>query len=295
MATSLKNRKLRVTFHMPGGDVVLNETLWLRVRVRKDCLSSQNEAVIEVGNLPQQFRNDLMSQFTALNRRKTAAGQIAPVYIDMEIAAGYVDSDGKDSTATIYHGQVVECNLISGPPNIIVRIKCYTHQVDKTTYIDQPPPYNSTFREVVFWAGGQMGFDSAHIKCDTKYDSNIIGNAGRSTVIAGDLPLYLEQFYSPDVAVFIDDNFLIVKNRYEVLNPSDVVTLNEFIGIPCWNEWGVEGTVFFDSALKVVQAAKFESILNPSIDGTFVIMSLDYDLTSRDTPFYCHVSASPAA
>ncbi|WP_250534364.1 hypothetical protein [Caballeronia sp. AZ10_KS36] len=293
--SGIRNRKLRVTFHMPGGDVVLDESFNLRVRVRKDCLSSQNEATIEVTNLPQQFRQDLLSQFTAFNRRKTAAGQIAPVYLDMEIAAGYVGSDGSDSTSTIYHGQVVECGLVQGPPNVTVRIKCYTHQVDKTAYIDQPPPFETTFKEVVLWAGGQMGFDSSHVICNTKYDSNIISNAARSTVVAGDLPLYLEQFYSPDVAAFIDDNFLIVKNRYEALNPEDVITLNEFIGTPMWNEWGVDGTVFFDPAIKVVQAARFESVLNPSLNGTYVVMSLDYELTSRDTPFYCHVSASPSA
>ncbi|MDR5751128.1 MULTISPECIES: baseplate hub protein [unclassified Caballeronia] len=293
--TSLRKRKLKVTFHMPGGDVIVDESFNLRIHARKDCLSSQNDATIDLTNLTQQFRQELLSQFTAFNRRKTASNQITPVYLDMEIAAGYLSDDGTDTTSTIYHGQVVECGLVQGPPNITIRIKCYTHQVNKVAFIDQPPPYNTTFKELVLWAGGVMGFDEAHIKCDTKYDGNIVSNAARSTAMAGDLPLYLEQFYRPDVAAFIDDNFLIVKDRYKVLNPSDTVTLNEFIGIPCWNEWGAEGTVFMDPAIKLAQAANFVPTQNPSLNGVYVVMSIDYELTSRDAPFYCHVNASPAA
>ncbi|MFX1674390.1 hypothetical protein PWR63_19335 [Paraburkholderia sp. A2WS-5] len=288
-------RKLSVTFHMPGGDVVLDETLNLRVHVTKDCMSSQNEAVIEVTNLTGSLRQQLLSQFTAFNRRKTAAGQISPVYLNMQIDAGYIYPDGTSTVSTIYHGQVVECGVVSPPPDVTVRIKCYTHQVDKTTYLDQPPPYSMTFKELALWAGNQMGFDNQHIICETSFDNAIVNNAARSTYVAGDLPLYLEQYYQPNVAAYIDDDFLIVKDRYSILNPSDTATLSEFIGIPCWTEWGVEFTTYCDPTIKLAQAANITSLLNPSLNGSYVVMQINYELASRDAPFYCHVQACPPA
>ncbi|SAK95401.1 hypothetical protein AWB78_05336 [Caballeronia calidae] len=293
---ALRKRILKVTFHMPAGDVVFDESTNLKVHVKKDCMSSQNRAVIEIGNMTESVRQELLSEFTAFNRRKTATGQKSPAYLDMEITAGYIETDGKDTSTVIYHGQVVECGIMSSPPNMVVRITCYTHQVDKVSYFDQAPPFEMNFKELVYWAGDKMGFDRAHVTCDTSHDNDSINNAARSIYTAGDLPLYLEQYFYPDVAAYIDDNFLIVKDRYKVLNPSDTVHLSDFIGMPCWNEWGVEFTTFFDSSIKCAQAATLNTVLNKSMnDGQWIVMSIDYELTSRDAAFYCHVLACPPA
>jgi hypothetical protein len=290
----LRTRKLRVTFHLPGGDVVLDETLNMRVRVEKDCLSSQNTAVIDVTNLTGSVREQLLSQFTALNRRLVNSGRAQPAYLDMQVEAGYLFSNGTDTTSVIYKGQVVQTDLVSGPPNVTVRITCYTHQVDKTVYIDAPP-YETTFKGLVLWAGAAMGFDASNIKCDTVFDNTAWFNAARSTSVASELPMYISQAYYPNVLAFIDDDIFYVKNTYDVINPSDVVSLNEFIGIPSWNEWGVEFTTLFDPTIRTAQGVNLTSLLNPGLNGVYVVMGIEYDLTSRETPFYCHVHASPPA
>lgn len=291
----LRVRKLRVTFHMPEGDVVLDETLNMHVHVEKDCLSSQNRAIISVTNLTGSVREQLLSQFTALNRRLVAAGRAQPAYLDMQVEAGYAQSNGIDTTSVIYKGQVVQTDLVSGPPNVTVRITCYTHQVDKTVYIVQPPPFETTLKGLVLWAGEQMGFDSQHIKCSTDFDADILYNAARSTAVASELPMYISQAYFPRIAAYIDDDIFYVKNTYDVVNAADTVYLNEFIGIPSWTEWGVVFTTLFDPTIRTAQAVDLTSLLNPSLNGKYVVMGIEYELSSRDTPFYCHVNASPAA
>lgn len=292
--SGLRNRSIKVTLSLPGGDVTLDETSNIKIRIHKNPLFIQNKAQIEVSNLPQIIRQQLLSNFTAWQKnQRDRFGLVAP-YVDVQIAAGYVSTDGSDSTSVIYKGQVVQVDLVSGPPNITVRISCYTHQVDRTKFISEPLPYQSTFKELVLFSGNVMGFDSAHVKCNTRYDNNIVYNAARSMVTAAALLPYLQTYY-PTVAAFIDDDFLIVKNLDEAINESDFVTLNEFIGVPNWTEWGVEGTVYLDPAIRVAGAAKFESILNPSLNGQFVISELEYELTSRDTPFYVKVTGTPPA
>lgn len=298
--SGLKQRRLIVTISLPGGDVVLDDSLDIHVRIHKNALAIQNKATIEVTNMLASVRQQLLSNFTAWQKNQRDQFGVVSPYWNVTIKAGYLSADGTDTTSTIYKGQVVQCDLVSSPPNVRVRISCYTNQVDKTKFITDPMPYQQTFRELVFWAGNQMGFDNSHIKCSTSFDENIIYNAARSIVVAAALLPYIQDYYHPDVAAFIDDDFLIVKDRNAVIDQGDIVILDEFIGIPNWTEWGVEGTVLLDPSIHVAGGAQFESILNPSLGSTqtpgqYVVLELEYDLASRDTPFYIKVSGIPPA
>ncbi|MBC8640174.1 hypothetical protein IAG25_25415 [Caballeronia sp. EK] len=312
----LKNRLLRVAFDLSpapstgqftnpfapnasGTNVILNETFDLRVRVTKACLALQSQAIIEVTNLPAAFRQQLMSQFSAWNQNQRLVNGVQQPYIDVYIAAGYewVDDNGQtqNNLGQIFHGQVAMCDQVGVPPNLAVRIVCYTKQVNKTRFVVTDPPYQQSFRQFVLWAGNEMGFDNEHIICDTSQDNQIITNMFRSRSSVASLLPRIQDQYNPNVAAFIDDDFLYVKDLTKIINKDDVITLNEFIGPPNWTEWGVEGTVFVDPAIRLAVAAKFESILNPSMNGVFIVLQLQYWLASRRGPFYVTVNGSPPA
>lgn len=321
----LKKRLLRVAFQLApdpsstngqfsnpwvqtSSNVVMDETLNLSVRVTKDALALQNQAVIDVTNLTQTLRQQLLSEFSAYAKNQRLTNGVAQPYVDVFIAAGYEwmeNGQTQNNLSQIYHGQVTDCDQVSGPPNSAVRIMCYTKQVNKTQWVDVAAPFSMTYREMVFWAGNQMGFDNNHIVCQTSMDDQIVQNpfASASTV-ASLLPRIQDQYY-PNVAAFIDDDFLIVKDRNVILNPSDVTQLGSestpFIGMPSWDAWGAQGTVFLDPSIRMGSGVALTSILNPtlggvsvqggpSVPGTYVVMGLEYTLASRATPFYVKVS-----
>jgi len=291
---AMKARRLRVTLSLPYGDVVLTEELKMNIRVFKAALAIQNRASIDVVGLSQKLREQLLSQFTAWNKRLVETGQKKQEWVNVKIEAGYADEQFNETISTVFVGQVVLVQPTSPPPNIGVRITCYSRQIDKTAFVSAPAPAQTTFFGYVKWAAEQMGFGSNFV-CDTSYNNVIIQNPARSILTNAALLVDIQNIYRPDVAAFIDDELLIVKDRNKIINLGDSANLTEFVGVPCWTEWGVEGTVMYDGAVKMAQAATFTSLMNPSVNGIYVTTELEYDLSSRDRPFYVRVSGSPPA
>lgn len=291
----LGQRTITVTIELPTGNVVLNESLDIRIKVKKDALAIQNSCTIDVFNLSQSLRTSLLSQFTAWNKRNVEAGRqgYTAAYINCTIQAGYLNSSSvSNTTTTVFKGQIVLVAPVSGPPNIGVRIECYSQQLSKLEYITEPAPTQTTFKQYVAWAADQMGIS---FQCNTSYDNQIITNPSAQTMVVGALLVDIQNAYRPNVAAFIDNDVLYVKDINKVIDSSQVVTINEFIGTPMWTEWGVEYTSLFDPQIQLAGASTLNSKMNPSLNQTFVNTSLEYDLCSRETPYYVKVTASPSA
>lgn len=301
----LNDRKIKVTISLPNGDVIIDESLKVNIRIHKAALAIQNKATIDVVGLSTALRVQLLSQFTAWHKRQVETGQASQDWINVQIEAGYASSNSglvnssagassTNNTSIIFIGQIVLCEPTSAPPNIGVRITAYSRQIDKTTYISSPAPAQTTFYQYVQWAAQQMGFGSNFI-CDTSYNDVQILNPARSILTTGALLIDIQNMYRPDVAAFIDDNQLIVKDRTKIIDSSEISNVTQFIGTPMWTEWGVNFACLFDPTIKLAGAANITSIMNPGVNGTYVILELEYDITSRDTPFYVRVGASPPA
>lgn len=290
---SMKERVLKVTFQLPSGEVVLTQGLRMQVRISKAALAAQNKAVIEVFGMDTKMREGLLSQFTAWNKRKAEQGDITPQWIPVSIEAGYKDSQG-DYSSLVFKGEVALVEPSSPPPNISVRITAYTNQINKTKFVTAPAPAELTLEEYVAWAAGQMGLGTNYI-CDTSYNKSVITNPSRSTHIAAALVIDIQNAYRQDIAAYVDDGVLIVKDAANLINANLIANVTEFVGTPSWNEWGVEFLTMFDPAIKVGQAVNLTSVMNPSINGNYVTTELDYDLTSRDKAFYVRGSGSPPA
>lgn len=295
----LQQRVLKITISLPNGDVVLDESLALRVSIRKAALSIQNMATVEVMGMSTSLRVQLLSQFTAWHKRQVSTGQVPQDWISIKIEAGYYKSGSSSAQAssqasTIFVGQVATVDPVSAPPNIGVRICCFTRQIDKTAYLTQMAPTNTTYYNLVAFAAKQMGFGSNFI-CQTSYNNKIITNAFRTIYTQGALLMGIQDLYRPNVAAFIDDDQLIVKDRNAIINPADIPQVTEFIGTPDWNEWGVSWQSLMDTSIKLAGAANLTSLMNPGINGKYVITEIEYQLTSRDEPFYLKAMASPPA
>lgn len=290
---ALRQRILRVTLDMPSGPVVLNQTLNLRVRIHKDALAIQSRATVEVSGLTTQLRESLLSQFTAWNKRKVEMGQIAINSVDVKIEAGWRDTPDA-IPSLVFQGQVALVDLVSGPPTITVRFTCFTSQIDKTAFTTSRAPAQTTYYGYVAWAAKEMGFGENFI-CDTSFNDKVIENPARSIFTRAGLLIDIQNIYRPAVAAFVDDGRLIVKDMNRIINPGETANVDSFVGIPSWTEWGVEFTTLFDSNILLAHGARLTSKMNPSINGQYVIMSIEYDLNSRERGFYVKAMGSPPA
>jgi hypothetical protein len=250
--------------------------------------------------LTTTLRETLLSQFTAWNKRLVDTNQAAANYIDVKIEAGRTAKTTPSGTSpaslsVVFKGQVVLCTPVSSPPSIGVRITCYTRQIDRTTFISAPAAEKLTFAQYVAWAAAQMGFGTSQFVCDTTYNDVEITNPGRSIMTVSGLLIDIQNQYRPDVAAFVDDDYLIVKDRNKIIDTSVTANLTEFVDIPQWTEWGIEFTALFDPTVRLAHAATVTSKMNPSLNGQYVVMELEYDLASRKDNFYVKANANPPA
>jgi len=292
----LAKRSLQVTFAMPSGNVVLDETLDLHVNIHKNCLAIGNTCAIEVYNLSQTLRQSLLSQFTLWNKREIQSGTgnatAQPQFINVTIQAGYVKANGQNTQTTIYVGQVVSCEPISGPPKIGVRIACNSQMIYKGMFKTNVPP-QMTYKQYAEWVGLQLQVDRT--VCKTSYDDKIVVNPSMSTAVREYLLLDLQNAFRPAVAAYIDNNMLIVRDQGAILTTDAPYEVNEFIGTPLWTEWGAKFQCLFDPEIQLSTPVVLNSKLNPSLAQTFIVTTLDYNLTSRQVPFYVAAEGNPTA
>ncbi len=289
----MRKRLIRISITIEGQTFKLTEELGLRVKVNKAALSIQNRATVEVTGLTTEMREGLLSQFTAWNKRLVDSAQIQGKYARITIEAGYA-SQGKEDLSIIFLGDVVLVDPVSGPPDIGVRITAFSRQIDKTRWISNVAPAKMTFYNLVAWAAEQMGFGTNFV-CETSYNDKEIENPARSMHIVGSLVIYIQDLYKPDVAAFIDDDVLIVKDRNKIVSRASLVPVNKLVGAPSWNEWGMEFVTMFDPAIRLAGGIALTSKMNPGINGNYVLTSLEYDLTSRERAFYVKGAGSPPA
>lgn len=289
---ALKKRILRIRFDNNQEPIDLDASLNIRVRISKQALTMQQKAQIEVTGLTTQVRESLLSQFTAWNRRDVDSGNLPSEYTNVTIDAGYL-VDGKEQVSQLFVGQVVQTSLTSSPPDIGVLIECYTRQFDKSKLpANAIPPVTCTFLEYVKWCAQIMGFGENY-DCETSYNDKIIENPARSIPTFESLIWDIQNYFKPDVAAFIDNGRLIVRDRNKIIDKSKIPVVRDFIGIPMWQQWGVQGTVLLDPTIKLAGGVTMFSEMNPSLNGTYVIHSLEYDLASRRPPFYVRFTGAP--
>jgi hypothetical protein len=292
----LGSRVLTVTLAMPQGNVTLDQTLDLKVKIQKAALAQQQQCEIIVSDLSASLRTSLITQFTAWNKRNVENGQpnaTQQSYIGVTVQAGYNVPGQSANIITIFAGQVSLAGPMGELPNMAVKITAYSQQISKVQYITQVPPGQMTFKAYAAWVAAQMG---VNLVCQTSYDNVVVTNPGASVHTVGDLLVDIQSYYRPNVAAYVDNNTLYVRDVNAVITSASQVTIDEFINMPLWDEWGCEFECLFNPQLLLSCAATLVSTMNPSLNNVgYVVYAIVYDLTSRDTPFNMKVNGAPPA
>lgn len=294
----LRKRILKVTFKTNAGEVVLDETIQMIVRIHKDALMVQASCTIECYNLTTNLREQLLSQFTAFNKRQieqspNLAGSADFPYVNVSVLAGYTEADGQSKAAVVFEGQVVLATPGAYPPNLSARITCASQQVYKLEWNSGSQNPDQTFKEYVEWVGQKLGV--SEVVCETSINDSKTWNQSAQAVTVSTLLISIQDAYKPNISAFIDNNRLIVRDTDKVISSANQIEIDEFIGTPMWTDWGAQFQILLNPLLTLTSLATLKSRMNPSLNNDYVIVSLDYELASRDTPFYMKATGCPPA
>jgi hypothetical protein len=285
-------RLLRAQFLFDEGrnTVEYNEDFSISFSASKNVFSTQNYARLEIKNVRREARSNMMTRFNQFNQR-TQQTPFLPVNI----------LSGRESygPSLVYTGNVIKCGM-STPPDIGLIMDLATNQIDKTKWVQYWPKPPITYKSLCLWAADILGLTPEINLPDKLANAPVTNFIGGNMISLEALPIYIQRYYPDQIVAFVDDGALVVSAIGSVVASRGTVevgygTLSPFIGIPEWTEFGIQGKILFIPSLKLGCAVNATSIMNPSINGEYVVGKIDYELASRDAPFYSTFTAYPRA
>jgi hypothetical protein len=249
------------------GKLNIYTDLFIKATGSKTANTLQNEFTITIMNLKKSVRDYLILETSPLNRPRRRKKII--LYA------------GRKSYGTfkVFEGDITQ-STPSQPPDIGLTIKARTGAFFMTDIFSTG--YASTIPLSKVAGDAAQGMD---LTLDFQASEKTISNYNYT----GSKLKQVDTLASAgNYNAYIDDDRLVVKNA-DVPLQSVSTTLNKnsgMIGVPEVTEEGVKVKYLLDPSSRPGGSLTIESDLNPAANGTFVIFKLNYDISSRDTPFY---------
>ena len=253
-----------------GDNLTFYEGLSIYASGTKFTSTNQGQAVITILNLKRDTREQLMQAANPFNsnpQRKSVIVEVGRVSYGASI---------------LYQGDIFRVQP-SGKPDIGVSLKCLTGYYDKRSILSRTFGALSSLSEVAKQAALDNGLSlSFEIQ-----DKNI--GAYTFTGSAFQEIVNLESLALSDV--FVDNGTLYVKEAEKQKTGATIKVLNKntgMVGIPEGTENGVRVSMLYDPVVQIGGRIRLTSEINPVLDGDYIVYMLEFDITSRDNPFYLH-------
>lgn len=272
MTDELDPRIVRVSLEIDGKFQVY-EGLDIRARGQKTANPLQNTCEVDISNLTAQTRNYLLTETSPYNLNRSPKRMI--------VEAGRVSY----GLTRLFYGEITSSSP-SQPPDIGLNLKSQTGQHAKSKVVARSGTALQSHKGLAARVAQDLGVSldyQAEDRQIANYSFN--GSAYKQVDALGS---------AGGVDAFVDDETLIIKPR-GTSRRGQVRILNldsGMIGIPEVTEKGIKVRMLLDNTTVIGGALQITSKLNPAANGTYVIYGLDFEVASRDTPFYFIASCS---
>lgn len=271
--TIIDQRILRVTIDVSGESKTFEGPLAIEVNGTKGATDTQNTCDITITNLSAADRNYILTETSPFNKNRT------PKRVTVE--AGRVST----GTAVVFIGEIISSSPTQ-PPDIGLTMKAQTGAFKKGDLVAR----SGMAKEKLSSLAKKVGTDiesSVEFEASDKFIANYSYSGSALEQIR-----YLAE--TGNVDAFQDDGVLVVKDRGKPRKNFTKIIDNTtgMVGIPEVTERGVKVTFLFDLDTNLGGAIELTSELNPALNGSYTIYALDFELTTRDKPFYYSAEAS---
>lgn len=274
MAAELDPRLLRISVEI-NGQLKSYEDLAMTASGTKFANANQNECEVKITNLDQATRDYLLTATSPFNADK--------VRKILRVEAG------RKSTgySLVYQGDITSTSGAQ-PPDITLTLKAAAGDFAKGDIVARSMP-TTQLENVAAKIAEDLGL-SLDFQATPKQISNYshTGSAAKQVETLGTLGR---------VNAYVDDGKLVVKD-FNVPLEGQLKEVNldtGMVGIPEFTEEGVKVKMLFDNQVVLGGALRIKSKLNVAANGTYTISKLNFELASRDTPFYYIAEATRSA
>lgn len=239
----------------------------------KGVTDTQNTADVTITNLSKDVRNYILTETSPFNKNRTPKKLI--------IEAGRVST----GTARLFVGNITKSSPTQ-PPDIGLIMTAQTGAFKKGDVVAR----SGKARENLSAIAGRVASDMEARLVFEAQDKQI-ANYSFSGATLRQVNALAE---AGDVDAYLDDETLVVKDKGKPLKNRVKIIDNTtgMIGIPEATERGVSVKILYDLETDLGGRVDLTSELNPALDGSYTIYKLDFDLASRETPWYWEIEAS---
>lgn len=274
MTNAFDNRIVRLGIEIDG-DLKMFEGLDIRAIGQKFASPQSSVCIIKVSNLTREQKNLIMTRATPMLVPNDPNAAPIPVTLDV----------GRQSKGTfrLFEG-TCWASHVTMPPDIGITLMSTTNNLAAS-----------------FMQSVNMG-ETASLKAiasSVATSFNLILNfTATDRQIAnfhwtGGLQMAMNKLArAADVRVFSDGKVLSVWDNGMTIGGADAFTLsaeNGMIGIPEVTQSGVKVRMLIDARPRIGGPITIKSLANPAVNGNYVISTINYELTSRDDPFWYEV------
>lgn len=250
-----------------GNVIKTYKDLYIKATGMKYANANQNTCTVNIYNLNKDSRNEILTSTSPFNNDN--------IQKKLTLYAGR-ESTGK---FLVYTGDITTSSLTQ-PPDISVELKNATANFKKGDIIPRNSASTASIKQI-----------SENIAADLNLNLNFEAtdkNISNYNFSGGALKQVDKINEFGDYNAYVDDDFLIVKNRYAPLNNSiTIVNKNSgMIGIPELSEQGIKVKFLITQNVRLGGIVRVKSELYPQSSGDYMIYQLGFEIANRDTPFY---------
>lgn len=264
-------RLVKITFIDEGSTTVFEGDFAITVKGKKTANYVQNSADVTIANISKELRDSLAFKYKPENNMGGVQDR-GFVFIDV----------GRESTGyfRLFEGNI-SMITVSDPPDITMGILVIADYSKKSDIKSKNFGLTAKASDIAKSIADDMGVD---LKFLLKEDISI-----PNQYYTGDIPGQLRILdIIPFIDVFIDNGTLyLVDSGSSVDNTFHLIAVdNEMIGIPTFTDVGLNVTFLVRPGIGIGSTVRVESNIYPATNGDYVIVNLDFNIASRDTPFY---------
>lgn len=250
-----------------NGVLKFYEGLAIKAVGMKFANANQNECEVEIANLDKTTRDFILTETSPFNQNRTPKRFVLDV--------GRVGT----GTTRIFTGDITSV-IVSQPPDITLTLKSLTKDHSKGDIVNRTHPARTPLSRISKQVAQDLNLN-LNFQAPDKYINNY-------SFCGGKLKQVNKLGEAGEVNCYVDDDSLVVKAANAPL-VGQVRKLNldtGMIGIPEITEHGVKVTFLIDSQTRLGAGLEITSVINPTLNGTYIIYKLGFNVASRDTPFY---------
>ena len=243
---------------------------------------NQNTCECRIFNLTKQLRNTILTLASPLIIRPPGQPQRAPVIMSLKI--------GRQSYGTflLFTGNVISCD-VTQPPDIGITLRALTNNFQMAVIQGLQMPANTLLSEIA-----KQIADGQGLFLDFEATDKQVNNYSYTGAANNNIQKLNEM---GGIQAFVDNNTLVVLNA-GAARKGDNIMINDatgMVGIPQVTEQGVLVKVMVNPAIHLGGSVTINSVTNPAANGTFKVIKINYEIASRDQPFWYVLECSNLA